>query len=117
MRILVVNPNWNAYSEVWLHRMMEYFKDEIVGVACFSPGAKFWNNGAPSFDLYGQELHLLKRIYNKIPIGKKIERKSVETDFKKFAEKLKPTLIFINFTGPAIFLKNVIEKLEIPVVH
>ena len=111
MRILVVNPNWNAYSEAWLRRMMAYIQESVVGLACFNPGQSQWN-GTPTFDLYGKRTSFLSRI----PGIRRWYVPNVSNDFSQFVKKAQPDLIFINFIGPAMYLIDSLKKTKIPVV-
>lgn len=112
----MINPNCNAYSEVWLHRMMNYIKDDIVGVACFNPKDKYWNNFIPILDLNDTKYTLTKRVLKKLFPILTDNHPIVETKFIDFVKKTKPDILFINFIGPALYLKKALAKLEIPVL-
>ncbi|MEO6327863.1 MAG: glycosyltransferase family 4 protein [Ginsengibacter sp.] len=115
MRILIINPNWKAYSEVWLHRMMNYVASEIVGVACFSPEKKYWKKNVPTFDLCGPKRSSLGGGLKKLKVFDFLCQTSMQVEFTRFIQKTKPTLIFINFIGPALYLKKILIEADIPI--
>jgi glycosyltransferase involved in cell wall biosynthesis len=116
-RILFINPNWNTYSEAWLHRMMQYFVEQIVGVACFNPLSKYWQKTIPVFNLGSYNIRLpFFRNLNFLFINRIIRRNKFRTTFEEFIYKSNPDIIFINFIGPAIYLYDFILKTDIPII-
>lgn len=115
-KILVVNPNWNAYSETWLHRMMSYVEDDIVGLACFNPLQSTWKGKlvfnldrrfAPKSTIKKLLLNIRNRIYS---------YNSDTISFQRFIKTCNPDVIWINFIGPALHLSDFLVLSDIPIV-
>lgn len=112
----MIHPNWKAYSEIWLHRMIKYLSGNIAGMACFSPDKKIWNKNIPVFDLYGPKNNIVRRIIYRAGFAIYFLNTDVQKHFNDFLKRVKPTVIFINFIGPALYLKKALSDLEIPVI-
>ena len=113
-RILFINPNWNTYSEAWLHRMMQYFVEQIVGVACFNPLSKYWQKTIPVFNLGSYNIRLpFFRNLNFLFINRIIRRNKFRTTFEEFIFKSNPDIIFFDepTTGLDPIMSNVINDL------
>lgn len=111
----MVHPNWKAYSEVWLHRMISYMQKDVVGIACFSPLQKLWSNKIECFDLYGKKQGRLRQVFFTFKVLRTLLYSSPEKQFVAFVKAKKPDVIFINFIGPALYLKKALDQIQLPV--
>lgn len=96
--------------------MMSYFIDDVVGVACFKPLDNYWN-GKVVFDLNKAHIQLKKSeiLLYYIQRITFCNRKKI-SKFEYFLKNINPNIIFINFIGPALYLKEYLNDLNIPII-
>ena len=113
-RILVLQPNYQSNSEIWLQRMTFFLQDNIISIGAFNPNENKWRNKIPVFDLGKPHYSLLKRLMHRIsPNLLPPPKKLIE---KQLLNKIQSAdILLIHFIGPAIYFKKVIEKINIPV--
>jgi len=65
-KIIVLQPNYNAVSEVWLNRMTEQLQDYIIVIWANNPSEKQWKNRFPVFNLLKPRYSIYERFLRKI---------------------------------------------------
>lgn len=108
-RIFVLQPNFNAVSEVWLDRMTELLQDHIIGIAAYNPAQSHCRNKIPVYNLLKPYYSIYQRILMKIsprlaiPTGKLIERQML----KKIR---KADIVLVHFITTALENKDILLK-------
>jgi len=113
-KILVIQPNFNAISEVWLDRMTEMLQDHIIAIYAFNPSVNHWNNKIPVFDISKPKISIYQRLYFKI-FGKfeKSPKEILNAQLKKRLDN--SDILFIHFAHTAVEFREVILKSTKPV--
>ncbi len=114
-KIFVLQPNFNAISEVWLDRMTELLQDHIIGIAAYNPSAKNWRNKIPVYDLLKPRYSFLQRLLMKIKLSTP-HRTLLE---KQLLFKIsKADILLVHYINTAVDYLNMLSKTNIPIfVH
>lgn len=115
MRIAYIIKNYNAASELWLHRQIEILKENIVFIAATDNRENMWRNTIPVINL--SQYSFIKKILEKLKITKKI------SITERYCKALKKTLflnkvdvIFVNYLSLSYDLKDILLETDLPVV-
>lgn len=116
-KILIIQPNFKAVSEVWLDRMNLMLKNQIVAIGAFNPSVITWE-GITIFNLYGNAKPLIIRVLNKLGILYFDKFYDKFKTIKKHINNPETEIIFIHFIGPAIqFMDELISPKKKLVIH
>lgn len=116
-KILIIQPNFKAVSEVWLERMNLMLKNQIVAIGAFDTSVITWE-GITIFNLYGNIKPLFLRVLNKLGIQYFDMYYDKFKTIKKHINDPQTEIIFIHFIGPAIqFMDELISLKKKLVIH
>jgi glycosyltransferase involved in cell wall biosynthesis len=116
-KILMIQPNFKAVSEVWLERMNLMLKNQIVAIGAFNPSVVTWE-GITIFNLYGNAKPFIIRVLNKLGIQYFDMLHDRFKTIKKHINNPETEIIFIHFIGPAIhFMDDLISSKKKLVIH
>lgn len=116
-KIFVIQPNFNATSEVWLKRMNEMLKDYIIAIGSFSPPENQWH-GRPVVNLYGKKQPLVIRVLNKFGLTKFNNCFNYLRDVKKFINSPETKIVFVHFVTTAVhFIEELLASEKNIIIH
>jgi len=110
-------PNWQAASEVWMQRMIEYLEPHICYIAAYNPTEKKWRGKIHTIDL--NRVNLLFRSGSKFHvISNEILERHKNNYMKRKINSSSVELIFINFAEVALKYQDIwIENKKKLFVH
>ncbi|WP_114781591.1 glycosyltransferase family 4 protein [Botryobacter ruber] len=111
MKILYLMPSWGQPSELWALRMLEMLQDHVVLVCTRDKDLKTCWNDIPVLGLQ-QSPSVSEKIKFKLKIqdNKNYEEERLYELIKKF----KIDCLFVHFMNVGVYLKNLINSLNIP---
>jgi glycosyltransferase involved in cell wall biosynthesis len=116
-KLFIIQPNYNAASEVWLRRMNEMLKDYIIAIGSFSPSEQQWY-GRPVVNLYGKIPPIFVRVFNKFGITKFNNCFNYLREVKKYINKRETKIIFIHFVTTAVhFINELLASEKKIIIH
>ncbi len=116
MNIVIIQPNWQAVSEVWMQRMQEYIEKDIKGVAAFLPAYEKITAPFELFNLFGRNPTVAERLLMRLGLFKYDRKKLVEKELLRFIRNKKADLLLIHFLSAAEYAREVLKQLKIPVL-
>jgi glycosyltransferase involved in cell wall biosynthesis len=116
-KIFVIQPNYNATSEVWLTRMNEMIKDYIIAIGSFSPSEQKWH-GRPVVNLYGKIQPLVIRVLNKFGIKNFNNCFNYLREVKKYINSPDTKIVFVHFLTTAVhFIDDLMVSEKNIIIH
>lgn len=121
MKILFMMPQWEAVSEVWMHRMMENLSRDLAAVAVYDThGNKTWRSKVRAFSLYPpvSEIHYLTRIAHIFGLSLMSTAPKPRQILLDAIRHLSATQIFCQYGTFAVKFMDVWRKTDLPIfVH
>ncbi len=116
MNIVIIQPNWQATSEVWMQRMQDYIEKEIKAVAAFLPAEQKINSSFHLFDLNGRTPNFIVRQFIRLKLLQYHRKAVMEKELLHFIKKNKADILFVHFLSTAEYLSVVLKQVDIPIV-
>ena len=112
---LLIQPNYKAFSEVWMERIMAYFDNKVVGLAAYLPHDKKISEKFPVFDLCGRNPDFKERQLMRLGFLKFNRQEIRNKELEKFIKDANPEIILIHFLSTAVDFLSVIKNIRIPI--
>ncbi len=108
-KILVLQPNYNAISEVWLNRMTEQLQDYIIAIWANNPSENQWKNKIPVFNLLKPRYSIFERVLRRInPRIATLPRVLIEKQMAYWF--ITSDIVLIHYITTAVEFINVVKK-------
>jgi glycosyltransferase involved in cell wall biosynthesis len=116
MNIVIIQPNWQATSEVWMMRMQEYMEKEITGIAAFFPTEDKISTTFNTFNLNGRKPNYFERNLIRFKIKEYNRYATMEKELLQFIKSNNADILFVHFLSTAEYLSAVLKKINIPII-
>lgn len=116
MNIVIIQPNWQAVSEVWIQRMQEYIERDIKGVAAFLPLYEDIEAPFELFNLNGRNPTVKERFLIKLKLLKYDRKGIIVKELLAFIKEKKVDIVLIHFLSAAEYISDIFRHIQIPVL-
>lgn len=116
MNIVVIQPNWNAVSEVWLHRMHNYIERDVRAVAAYLPVPTVQKTSFEFFNLNGLNPSFSERLLIRLGLTQYNRQRAVEKGLLNLIKRKKADLVLVHYLTTAENFSEVIRKVDVPVL-
>jgi colanic acid/amylovoran biosynthesis glycosyltransferase len=121
MRLLFMMPQWEAVSEVWMHRMMENLSRDLAAVAVSDThGNKTWQSKVEAISLYppASKIHYLTRLFRFLGLSLTKTAPEPRQILLDAIRNLSVTQIFCQYGTFAVKFMDVWRETDLPLfVH
>lgn len=117
MNALFMMPQWEAASEVWMHRMLDGLTDDLVAIAVNdSHGNKVWKNKLPIFSLSSpdQEIRYFSRLFNSFGVSLKKKASSHQKKLMGLIRSIPISHILCQYGTYAERFMEIWNQIDIP---
>jgi glycosyltransferase involved in cell wall biosynthesis len=115
MKVFVIQPNYAAKSEAWLHRMNQMLEGHICGTAAYLSDEITLGNSFPIFNLNGRSANNIERLLTRLRLNKYDAQKTMQKElFELFAET-KADVLLVHYATVADEIWDVLNKCRLPI--
>ena len=114
LKIFVIEPNFSAKSEVWLHRMNAMLHDHICGMAAYIQN-EIAVEKYPVFNLNGRGPNYFEKWLIRFRIKRFDSQKIMRTELQNAIVKSKADVLIVHYATLADYLWDVLSKFTIPI--
>jgi glycosyltransferase involved in cell wall biosynthesis len=105
-KILIVQPNYKAGSEVWLERMTSLLEPHILAIFAYGPHESRWKDRIPVYDLYDQPVSFFCRVIRKITFSRIPCNRNAAAILKQYLQRA--DIVLVHFLGIALEFKELL---------
>lgn len=119
MGVLFIMPNWSAYSELWIQRMLEALEPQLAAVGALAPTERTWRGKIPSLALGAPAPSIWRRACHRAGLRGLVQQTfDASRVLQEAAESPAVTVVLAHYLDFAVRFQDVWDRTEKPLfVH